>query len=201
MAHVQLIAPESLKKEFDRQMALGAKQIDENQLKPLFKLLKHIDAVHVGEGWLPFVIVLQGTIPLTVRMTNVVLKGKSGENHFTDALVTDLEETSPRPYLIVDVEDGRAKVCGFSLRAKYELAEQGRRVCTVIEGISTVTYNPEILESHFIDLPGSRYKQTILPYLYRQAETKQPGLGENLYDGANPFCGTMSCRARFIPMS
>lgn len=189
-------ASAALKKLFDAQAAQAIELSgDEAGIKALFPLLERIGKVTEGEGRIPFVIVAQTPeLTLALRMAKVVLDGNSGASYLADNRVTNLDDIPQGHYLAIDVEDGRAmrnikpSVC----LTKFKKAK--RFGGTVLEGISAVTYEPDILRHHFIDLPGSRCGGDGVPYLCELGV--QPRLGEGWFDDTGPGYGSLSCGGR-----
>lgn len=63
--------------------------------------------------------------------------------------------TSPEPYLVLDVETGHAMRNITPANCVKIFNEDGRFALTIDEGIALITHFPEVLESHWLDLPGS----------------------------------------------
>ena len=63
--------------------------------------------------------------------------------------------TPDRPYLLFDVETGYAMKNTTPKQCVKTFNEKGRLALTIDEGIALITHFPELLESHWIDLPGS----------------------------------------------
>ena len=188
-------ASAALKKLFDAQAAQAiALSGDEAGIKALYPLLEKIEKVTKGEGRIPFVIVVQcPNLTLSVRMEKVVLDGKTGASYLADNRVTNLDDIPQGHYLAVDVEDGRSIRNTKPSVALAQFKRDKRFGGTVNEGISTVTYEPEILRHHYVDLPGSRFASDGVPCL---RVLDRPGLGACWYDFANPRYGSLSCGSR-----
>ena len=189
-------ATTALKKLFDAQAQKAVELSgDEAGIKSLFPLLEQIDKVTEGEGWIPFVIVVQTPIlTLATRMEKVVLNGKIGTSYLTDNRVDNLGDIPQGHYLAIDVEDGRAM---WNIKPSMCLAQfkQTKRFGgTVFEGISVVTYEPKILQHHYIDLPGSRYGSVEVPCLCEDGG--RPLLYAFWLRRADPCFGSLSCRRR-----
>jgi hypothetical protein len=63
--------------------------------------------------------------------------------------------TPETPYLLLDVETGYAMRNTTPKKCTKTFADEGRFALTIDEGIALITHFPEVLESHWIDLPGS----------------------------------------------
>lgn len=188
-------AAAALKKLFDAQAEQTVQLSgDEAGIKALFPLLERIGKVTGGEGRIPFVIVVQNpTLTLAERMGKVVLDKQAGASYLTDNRVTNLDDIPQGHYLAVDVEDGRAMRNTKPSACLQQFKKAKRFGGTVIEGISVVTYQPEILRHHCIDLPGSRYGSARVPCLYVGG---RPRLNANWFGNAYPNYGALSCGSR-----
>jgi hypothetical protein len=60
-----------------------------------------------------------------------------------------------KPYLLLDVETGYAMKNTPPKKCVKIFNDEGRFALTVDEGIALISHFPEVLESHWIDLPGS----------------------------------------------
>jgi hypothetical protein len=63
--------------------------------------------------------------------------------------------TPDKPYLLLDVETGYAMKNTTPKKCVQVFNDKGRLALTVDEGIALISHFPEVLESHWIDLPGS----------------------------------------------
>ena len=63
--------------------------------------------------------------------------------------------TSDKPYLLLDVETGYAMKNITPKKCVKIFSDKGRLPLTVDEGIALICHFPEVLESHWLDLPGS----------------------------------------------
>ena len=63
--------------------------------------------------------------------------------------------TTDKPYLLIDVETGYAMKNITPRKCVKAFNDEGRFGLTIDEGIALITHFPEVLESHWIDLPGS----------------------------------------------
>lgn len=188
-------ASAALKKLFDAQMAQAIELSgDEAGIKALFPLLERIGKVTEGKGRIPFVIVAQTPeLTLAVRMEKVVLDGNVGASYLAENRVTNLDTIPQGHYLAVDVEDGRIMRNTKPSVALAQFKREKRFGGTVNEGISTVTYDPEVLRHHFIDLPGSRCGSGDVPYL---DVLGRPEFDAHWDDDASPNYGSLSCGGR-----
>jgi|GEM_PF-3705182 len=188
-------ASAALKKLFDAQAAQAITLSgDEAGIKALYPLLEKIEKVTEGEGRISFVIVAQGpNLTLSMRMEKVVLDDKTGASYLADNRVTNLDDIPQGHYLAVDVEDGRIMRNTKPRVCLAQFKRDKRFGGTVSEGISTVTYEPEILRHHYVDLPGSLCGSDYVPCLYVFGRPKLFALWRDL---ANPRFGSLSCGGR-----
>lgn len=63
--------------------------------------------------------------------------------------------TPDRPYILLDVETGYAMKNTPPKKCVQRFRDAGRFALTVDEGIALISHFPGVLESHWIDLPGS----------------------------------------------
>ncbi len=193
------IAPNTaaaLKQLFDRQVAAlhTAGLATEAELTALYPLLEKIGKVTEGNGRIPFVIVVQNqTLTLSERMEKVTLDGNVGASYLADNQVTNLDNIPQGHYLAIDVEDGRKMRNTKPSVCLAQFKRDGRHGGTVNEGISVVTYEPEILRHHYIDLPGSRCGGDVVPCLVVDV---RPGLYAIWGGDALPLYGSLSCGSR-----
>jgi hypothetical protein len=63
--------------------------------------------------------------------------------------------TPDKPYLLLDVETGYAMKNITPKKCVETFNSEGRFALTIDEGLALITHFPKVLESHWIDLPGS----------------------------------------------
>src|SRR3989344_5831594 len=132
---------------------------------------------------------IKALYPLLERIGKV----KTGASYLADNRVTDLDDIPQGHCLAIDVEDGRAMRNTKPSVALAQFKRAKRFGGTVNEGISTVTYEPEILLHHYVDLPGSLYDGDRVPCL---GVVDGPELFADWSDDANPSFGSLSCGSR-----
>jgi hypothetical protein len=129
--------------------------------------------------------------------------------------------TPDKPYLLVDVENGYSMKNITPKKCVETFQDEGRFALTIDEGIALITHFPEVLESHWIDLPGSelvhkfvgqdaakRGMLTALPPAFAKA-TFVPTLNYKYYNYVRvyyiyeltdtPHSGSASCANRLSP--
>ena len=126
--------------------------------------------------------------------------------------------TPDKTYLLLDVETGYAMKNTTPKKCVKIFNDKGRFALTLDEGIALITHFPEVLESHWIDLPGSvlihkfagqdamkRGMLASLPPAFGQT-TFVPGLYYKYYNSLRlfyvcesietPYSGSASCARR-----
>jgi len=63
--------------------------------------------------------------------------------------------TPGEPYLILGVETGEARTNITPAKCVEKFIQEDRYALTIDEGLALITHYPEVLESHWVDLPGS----------------------------------------------
>ncbi len=131
-------------------------------------------------------------VPANIISIDKQMKLVGGTNYFSLEALRDLVNTPKTPYWIYGVENGKAMLGKSPDTCVKDFAKQGRRGLTAIEGINLVAQYPDVLKDHYIDLPGSRYGVSRVPYL--GLDDGGSGL---YYDGlsssASSYCGSASC--------
>ena len=129
--------------------------------------------------------------------------------------------TPDTPYLLIDVETGYAMKNKTPKMCVKTFNDEGRFALTVDEGIALIAHFPEVLESHWVDLPGSvlihkfvgeevmkRGMLSSLPSAFAKA-TFVPTLNYKYYNylrlyyiyevTETPYSGSASCAKRLSP--
>ncbi|MFW6112742.1 MAG: DUF5701 family protein [Thermodesulfobacteriota bacterium] len=63
--------------------------------------------------------------------------------------------TPDKAYLVLDVDTGEAGTNITPAKSVKKFGQEGRSALTIDEGLALITHYPEVLESHWLDLPGS----------------------------------------------
>jgi hypothetical protein len=129
--------------------------------------------------------------------------------------------TPDRPYILLDVETGYAMKNTPPKKCVQRFRDAGRFALTVDEGVALISHFPEVLKSHWIDLPGSvlihkfvgedvmkRGMLSSLPPAFAKA-TFVPTLNYIYYNylrlyyiyevTETPYSGSASCAKRLSP--
>lgn len=153
-------------------------------LKPKF-----LDA----SGKLDCIVLPPNLITPTKKMNLVEVDGKRGVSYLTPALIQPAEgvKRPDAPYLMLDVEDGRAMLKVSSDNCVKRFAGADQLGCTVDEGEMIAIYRPEILKHRYIDCPASRYDRAHVPYVHLWDDG--PGLDARCSGGDDTSYGSASC--------
>ncbi len=144
-------------------IAAGLSEADfiKTYMTPLEQLLGEIyaDEIKLKENRVPILIVVPGNI---VRLSYQL---KSIRELINDTLEYVIQPewfknaeavlTPDKPYLLLDVETGYEMINTTPKRCVEAFNREGRFALTIDEGLALITHFPEVLESHWIDLPGS----------------------------------------------
>jgi hypothetical protein len=130
-------------------------------IMPLKELLvKHDRDTKMEESHIPILVVIPNTIvPLSYQLERIresindiqlehIIKPEWFEN-------AKGVSTPDKPYLLLDVETGYAMKNTTPKKCVKTLNDEGRFPLTVDEGIALISHFPEVLKSHWVDLPGS----------------------------------------------
>jgi hypothetical protein len=150
-----------IEKKFHVPTGLSESDFINRHIMPLKQLLvengKHTKSV---ESRIPILVVVPHTIvPLSYQLERIresiddiqlehVIKPEWFEN-------AKGVSTPDKPYFLVDVETGYAMKTITPKKCVQSFRDEGRFALTVDEGIALISHFPEVLESHWIDLPGS----------------------------------------------
>lgn len=150
-----------IERNFHAVSGLSEKDFITNYISPLKEILiKTKVKARLEENRIPFIIVVPSTIvPLSYQLDSIreaihdkkydyIIKPEWFEN--AKGVTTPKE-----PYLLLDVETGYAMQNISPKRCVEKFKAEGRSPLTLDEGLALVTHSPEVLESHWLDLPGS----------------------------------------------
>jgi len=110
-------------------------------------------------------IVPESLLLIPQKLSLVEWKGRRGVNYLDLSELRNAKgvETPQVPYLLLDVEDGRAMKNVSPDNCMMQFKREGRLGLTVNEGIMLITHHFEILDDHFVDCPGSRFGSNYVP--------------------------------------
>ncbi|MCG6946836.1 MAG: DUF5701 family protein [Deltaproteobacteria bacterium] len=130
-------------------------------IMPLKQLLVENDKdTKIDESRIPILVVVPHTIvPLSYQLeriresiNDIQLEHLIKPEWFENAKGVS---TPGKPYLLLDVETGYAMKNTTPKKCVQTFSDAGRSALTVDEGIALISHFPEVLESHWVDLPGS----------------------------------------------
>lgn len=122
-------------------------------------------------------------------MARIQLNGKTGRNYLTTSALRDLDPIVSKPRLLLDVEDGRARLNTKPSVSEANIAAGrfGYRLWTGY--IHTVVFS-EVLNHHYMDLVRSRCDSDDVPDLY--LVEGQPELSACWFDNTYTWWGAPS---------
>ena len=150
-----------IEKEFHVPTGLSESDFINRHIMPLKQLLVENDKdTKVDESRIPILVVVPHIIvPLSYQLeriresiNDIQLEHLIKPEWFENAKGLS---TPDKPYLLLDVESGYAMKNTTPKKCAQTFNEAGRFALTVDEGIALISHFPEILESHWVDLPGS----------------------------------------------
>lgn len=133
----------------------------DRHIMPIKQLLVENDKdIKIEENYIPILIVIPNTIvPLSYQLeklreniNDIQLEHIIKPEWFENASGVS---TPDKPYLLIDVETGYTMKNTTPKNCVKIFNDQGRFALTVDEGIALISHFPKVLESHWVDLPGS----------------------------------------------
>ena len=214
-------------RRFHEATGLSESDFINRHIMPLKQLLVNNDKdTTIDESRIPILVVVPHTIvPLSYQLemiresiNDVQLEHLIKPEWFENAKGVS---TPDRPYILLDVETGYAMKNTPPKKCVQRFRDAGRFALTVDEGIALISHFPEVLESHWIDLPGSvlihkfvgedvmkRGMLSSLPPAFAKA-TFVPTLNYIYYNylrlyyiyevTETPYSGSASCAKRLSP--
>jgi hypothetical protein len=150
-----------VERKFHIPTGLSESDFINRHIMPLKQLLVEDDKdTKLEENHIPILIVVPNTIvPLSYQLERIresindiqlghIIKPEWFEN--AKGL-----STPDKPYLLIDVETGYAMKNTTPKKCVKTFKDEARFALTVDEGIALIAHFPEVLESHWVDLPGS----------------------------------------------
>ena len=150
-----------IERKFHIPTGLSESDFVDRHIMPLKQLLlENGKDTKIGEKHIPLLIVVPHTIvPLSYQLERIresindiqlehIIKPEWFEN-------AKGVSTPDKPYLLMDVETGYGMKDTTPKKCVKTFNDEGRFALTVDEGIALICHFPEVLESHWIDLPGS----------------------------------------------
>ena len=205
-----------MEREFDRQIKnLLEKEypklagIDEDEfIKIIEPLRKHVvqmpdSKVDLENGFLPFVIVVNGLIEPEKEMSAVKRNGVAGVTilrpHSSKEFKTINDEVIPEStaYLLIGIDRGKATINLPPKEAMEIIRSEKRHPLTIEEGVAIVTQCPDFLvKNNCFSLLASRTgSDQRVPAIWINAK-KEPNLGWCWNGNPHTWLGSASCSAR-----
>ena len=150
-----------IERKFHRPTGLSESDFIKRHIMPLKQLLVENDKdIRIVEKHIPILVVVPNAIvPLSYQLektresiNDIQLEHIIKPEWFENAKGVS---TPDKPYLLIDVEAGYTMKNKTPKQCVEIFNDQGRFALTVDEGITLISHFPEVLESHWVDLPGS----------------------------------------------
>jgi hypothetical protein len=150
-----------IEKKYHIMAELSESEFINGQIMPLQQLLdKHNIDTTVRENRIPFLVVVPHNIVSLSYQLESIREGINKKQleyiikpeWFTNAPGVS---TPNKPYVLLDVETGYAMMNTPPKKCVQTFHDEGRFALTIDEGIALITHFPEVLDSHWLDLPGS----------------------------------------------
>ncbi len=150
-----------IEKKYHIMAKLSESEFINGQIIPLKQLLDKYDIdTTVRENRIPFLVVVpHNVVPLSYQLESVrmVVNKKKLEYIIKPEWFTNAPgvSTPNKTYVLIDVETGSAMINTPPKKCVQIFNNEGRFALTIDEGIALITHFPEVLDNHWLDLPGS----------------------------------------------
>jgi hypothetical protein len=150
-----------IEKKYHTMANLSESEFINGQIMPLKQLLDKYDVdATARENRIPFLVVIpHNIISLSYQLDSIMkdinkkqLKYIIKPEWFTNASGVS---TPNKPYVLLDVENGYAMINTPPQKCVQTFHDEGRFALNIDEGLALITHFPEVLDSHWLDLPGS----------------------------------------------
>lgn len=150
-----------IEREFHTIAHLSKADFIERYFEPLRQLLAQCqEKIEVQDNYIPFLLVVpHNVVPSTYQLK--CIREELDQKQYDYIIKPEWFKNAPgvstpsEPYLILNVETGLALINTAPAKCVEKFNHEGRFALTIDEGLALVTYFPEVLESHWVDLPGS----------------------------------------------
>ena len=150
-----------IERKFHIPTGLSESDFVNGHIMPLKQLLvKNIKDTKIQKSHIPILIVVPNTIvPLSYQLERI--RESINDMQLEHLIKPEWFENAPgvstpdKPYLLLDVEAGYSMKDTTPKKCVNTFNVEGRSALTVDEGIALICHFPEVLESHWVDLPGS----------------------------------------------
>jgi hypothetical protein len=148
-----------IERKFHKIANLSKNDFINHYIMPLKELTVECQA-EIRENRIPFLIVVpHNIVPLSYQIDSIreITDEKPLEYIIKPEWFENAKgvSTPDKPYLLLDVETGYAMKNITPKKSVETFNSQGRFALTIDEGLALITHFPEVLESHWINLPGS----------------------------------------------
>ena len=207
MTEKRLITPEQYAARLAPVLSPTTEELFEHQRATLAE--KKLAAVDMFDGFVKripasglFLLVPSAPAPITELdwnelMARVEWNGRTGQNYLDPKHLTDLAEPLSHPAVLLDVEDGRARVNVCPTDSRKAIGREGRQSYTLWRGYIHLLLFPMVLAHHNMDLIGSRFDAESVPALCLY--DGKPALSSHWEVNANPVWGAPSCGSVLAP--
>jgi hypothetical protein len=124
-------------------------------------------------------------------MSLVEVNGVRGQNYLDAQYLTDVNPVPTRAHLLLNIEDGRGRRNTKPSVSLKNIKREERLPYPTWYGLVHCIVFPYVLQHHYLDLVGSRYKSESVPGLYLDVGGV-PGLYSRWDVDANPEWGAPS---------
>ena len=150
-----------LERKFHIPTGLSPSDFVKGHIMPLEQLLaENVKSTTIEESHIPILIVIpNAVVPLSYQLERA--RESINDIHLDHPIKPEWFENSKgvttpnKPYILLNVETGYAMKNVTPKKCVETFNDEGRFALTVDEGIALISHFPEVLESHWIDLPGS----------------------------------------------
>ncbi len=151
----------TIERKFHIPTGLSESDFVNRHIIPLEQLLaRNVKDTKIGESHIPFLVVVpHAIVPLSYQLE--MIRKSISDIELDHIIKPEWFENAPgvstpdTPYLLLDVETGNAMKDTTPKKCVKTFKDEGRFALTVDEGIALICHFPEVLQSHWIDLPGS----------------------------------------------
>jgi hypothetical protein len=150
-----------IEREFHIPTGLSESDFVNSHIMPLERLLaKNVKDTEIEENNIPILIVIpSAVVPLSYQLERIreTINDMELEHIIKPEWFENAKgvTTPDKAYLLSDVETGYAMRNTTPKKCVATFNDEGRFALTVDEGIALICHFPEVLESHWVDLPGS----------------------------------------------
>jgi len=147
------------------------------------------------EGRVPFLPVIPKLyLSIYTQMAMVKYGSKSGYTYLDVTQLSDVADTSNKPYFVFDVEDGTEMLAKSPRDAEKLIKAQDNRRCLIDVEVISLGIHTDVLSRHYVDASASRYESDDVPGLYPFGDI--PKLDWYRLGNSSPEWGSASCSSK-----